>query len=122
MGEFINEYIDREKALDALLFGLVGTGCQSRAISAIRDVPTADVIPRSEYEKVMGVIKEVHRLATEVKAELPLLVKQTKTEIAREIFEEIDKLAYQFMNDEHYIFGDMVWDIAELKKKYTGGE
>lgn len=44
MGEFINEYIDREKALDALLFGLVGTGCQSRAISAIRDVPTADVV------------------------------------------------------------------------------
>ena len=36
-----------------------------------------------------------------------------------EIFEEIEKLSHRFMNDEHYIFGDMVWDIAELKKKYT---
>lgn len=36
------------------------------------------------------------------------------------IFEEIEKLSYRFMNDKHYIFGDMVWDIAELKKKYIG--
>ena len=36
------------------------------------------------------------------------------------IFAEIEKLSYRFMNDEHYIFGDMVWDIAELKKKYLG--
>lgn len=41
------------------------------------------------------------------------------SEVAREIFEEIDKLAYRFMNDRHYIFGDMVYDLAELKKKYT---
>ena len=40
------------------------------------------------------------------------------TDLAREIFEEIDKLAYRFMNDKHYIFGDMVYDLAELKKKY----
>ena len=45
-----------------------------------------------------------------------------KSEVAREIFEEIEKLSYRFMNDEHYIFGDMVWDISELKKKYTGVE
>ena len=44
------------------------------------------------------------------------------SEVAEEIFAEIDKLAYRFMNDKHYIFGDMVWDIAELKKKYTEGE
>lgn len=37
----------------------------------------------------------------------------------REIFEEIEKLSREFMNNEHYIFGDMLWDIAELKKKYT---
>ena len=44
------------------------------------------------------------------------------SEVAREIFEEIDKLAYRFMNDRHYIFGDMVYDLAELKKKYTESE
>lgn len=44
------------------------------------------------------------------------------SDVAREIFEEIEKLSYRFMNDKHYIFGDMVWDIAELKKKYTESE
>ena len=38
------EYIKREDALDAVLFSLVGTGHQSQAIYAIRDVPTADVV------------------------------------------------------------------------------
>lgn len=37
-------YIKREDALDAVLFALVGTGYQSNAIDAIRDVPTADVV------------------------------------------------------------------------------
>lgn len=37
-------YIKREDALDAVLFALVGTGYQSNAIYAIRDVPTADVV------------------------------------------------------------------------------
>lgn len=43
-----------------------------------------------------------------------------KAEVAREIFAEIEKLSRKFMNDQHYIFGDMLWDINELKKKYTG--
>lgn len=38
------EYIKREDALDAVLFSLVGTGHQSQAIYAIRDVPIADVV------------------------------------------------------------------------------
>jgi hypothetical protein len=42
----MDEYIKREDALDAVLFALVGTGHQSKAIYAIRDVPTADVIPK----------------------------------------------------------------------------
>lgn len=37
-------YIKREDALDAVLFALAGTGYQSNAIYAIRDVPTADVV------------------------------------------------------------------------------
>lgn len=39
----MSEYIKREDALDAVLFALVGTGYQSNAIYAIRDVPAADV-------------------------------------------------------------------------------
>ena len=40
----MSEYIKREDALDAVLFTLVGTGHQSNAICAIRDIPTADVV------------------------------------------------------------------------------
>jgi hypothetical protein len=46
----MDEYIKREDALDAVLFALVGTGYQSRAIYAIRDIATADVVPKSEVE------------------------------------------------------------------------
>ena len=45
------------------------------------------------------------------------------SEVAREIFEEIDRMIYKVLNDRHYIMGDMCWEVAELKKKYTeGGE
>lgn len=73
----------------------------------------ADVVPRAEVEK----LKQAYANYEETSG-----LKQAKAEVAREIFEEIEKLSHRFMNDEHYIFGDMVWDIAELKKKYTEGE
>ena len=41
-----------------------------------------------------------------------------QSEVAKEIFEVIEKLAYLLLNDEHYTVGDMLWDITELKKKY----
>jgi hypothetical protein len=47
----MDEYIKREDALDAVLFALVGTGYQSRAIDAIRDIPSADVVPKSEVAR-----------------------------------------------------------------------
>jgi hypothetical protein len=53
----MDEYIKREDALDAVLFALVGTGLQSCAIHAIRDVPTADVAPKSEVERLEKEIK-----------------------------------------------------------------
>ena len=46
----MDEYIKREDALDAVLFALCGTGYQSRAIDAIRELPTADVVPKREVE------------------------------------------------------------------------
>lgn len=58
----MDEYIKREDALDAVLFALVGTGYQSRAIQAVRDVPTADVAPKSEVarELLSDLKKAVH--------------------------------------------------------------
>ena len=53
---------------------------------ALMDCPTADVVPKSEVEK---------------------------------IFEEIEKLTYRYINDADYSGGDMIYDIVELRKKYT---
>ena len=38
------EYIEREAAEKELMYAMVGTGYQSRAIDAIKFVPTADVV------------------------------------------------------------------------------
>ena len=41
------------------------------------------------------------------------------SEVAEEIFEEIDRMIYKVLNDRHYIMGDMCYEVEELKKKYT---
>lgn len=48
------------------------------------------------------------------------VLKQIKVEIAKEIFKELDKLTYRLLNDADYTMGDIVYDITELKNKYTG--
>lgn len=42
-----------------------------------------------------------------------------QSEVVKEIFEGIDKLMYRLLNDNHYLAGDIWWDLDELKKKYT---
>ena len=46
------------------------------------------------------------------------VLKQIKVEIAKEIFEELEKLTYRLLNDADYTMGDIVYDITELKNKY----
>ena len=73
---------------------------------AIDNTPTADVVPKSEVERVYDNLKAV----LEERAE-------TKQEVAREIFEEIERniinsnFEFMFVNKKYF---------AELKKKYTG--
>lgn len=61
----------------------------------IDEQPDADVVPRSEVEKL----------------------EETRADAAREIFEEINVTW-----SESYSVGEFFEDIAELKKKYTEGE
>lgn len=85
-------------------------------------IPTADVAPKSEVEEWVSKCRDWHEVA-ELKSqrivELEAELSKAKAEVALRIFGEIDKLSREFMNNEHYIFGDMLWDIAELKKKYS---
>jgi hypothetical protein len=76
----------------------------------------ADVVPISEVDEYKHCWQKIHDSYNEDCLEH---YNKGRQDAAREIFEEIEKLSYRFMNDKHYIFGDMVWDIAELKKKYT---
>lgn len=49
------------------------------------------------------------------------IANEAERKVAREIFEEIEKLTYRYLNDADYSGGDMIYDIAELKKKRTEG-
>jgi hypothetical protein len=44
------------------------------------------------------------------------------SEVAREIFDDVDEIAYRYLNNADYSAGDMIYDLNELKKKYTEGE
>ena len=41
-----------------------------------------------------------------------------QSEVAKEIFEEIEKLAFRLLNDKDYVAGDLICDIGELKLRY----
>lgn len=41
-----------------------------------------------------------------------------QSEVAKEIFEEIEKLALRLLNDKDYVAGDLIYDIGELKLRY----
>jgi hypothetical protein len=79
--------------------------------------PEADVVPKSELDRVYHNLRAV----LEERAE-------TRAEIAREIFEEIEEVFRQHVEGGYYL--NCVWfperldlytqdAIAELKKKYT---
>lgn len=100
---------------------------KKKIIEAIRAVPIAGKT-YEEYVEALAMdianehIKKHPEFSTNKYAAVDGMIEKAKREVAREIFEEIEKLSYRFMNDKHYIFGDMVWDINELKKKYTEEE
>ena len=78
-----------------------------KVLEMINQEPTADVVPKSEVDRVYYNLQAV----LEERAE-------TKQEVAREIFEEIERL---MENNEVYFrqTDEMQEEFAELKKKYT---
>lgn len=91
-------YIDVDKAVESIRLiycrdcnSYNGVRCRAcefdDAMSAIEDVPAADVAPKSK--------------------------------VAQEIFAKIGALVRKHLNDAGYIFGDFVYDVIELEKKYT---
>ena len=83
----------------------------------IDNLPYADVVPKSEVERLEGeLIVESTRRKNAVNA-----YHDAKTEVAREIFEEIEKFIVRRMIADRPLIDDrLITDIAELKKKYVG--
>ena len=104
------EYIDKEK----LIRDLIDNRCFYPAIvkKAIENAPIEDVVPRSEYEKMK---EKADRHLDNLKAVLDERA-ETKTEVAREILDEIEKSIMSPDQSQNY----KEWYFAELKKKYIG--
>ena len=101
---------------------------------AIKNAPTADVVPKSEVDRLVDkwigsgeltpdekTLRLIEALRDEARRyeryyfnhEYDKLIAEAKSEVAREIFEEIERMCIDtFGNFNHRVF-------AELKKKYT---
>ena len=140
----MDEFIKRKDAISAICFGcnqeFSDEPCEPKECyirQAISNTPAADVVPKSEVDRLETEI----RLLTEnsISAKYPCCVSCSKgliltksleeydklladiaSEVAREIFEEIDSKKI-FLKDCVGKIGIVVRfkDIAELKKKYT---
>ena len=44
-----------------------------------------------------------------------------QTKFVEEIFEEMDNIIYNLRDSPFYSSSDAVYELTELKKKYTGG-
>ena len=73
----------------------------------------------SKERKVMLILDIIFTILTAVVVIVMQATEGRQSEIAKELFEDMYKLTYRLSNDEHYTIGDMIWDIDELKKKYT---
>ena len=86
------------------------------SVRQIDETPTADVVPKSEVDFLHKTIAENAQRALEVTLEE---IEKAKSEVAREIFEEIEKYIERYWNGDHYSMYEMEKEVAELKKKYT---
>lgn len=108
-------YIDADELLKRLPDDLPYKASVKRVLI---QAPTADVVPRCEVEELNRAYLEYEETSG---------LKQAKTEIAREIFEEIDNaLIENFHADcqmgdciEDYYDDNLRDDIFKIKKKYT---
>ncbi len=96
--------------------------------------PTADVVPRSEVEKLESVIDALK----DSNEHLAVFLEEKKADVAREIFEEVNsifqnqfekcskeselKLLEPFRQCERFAINELWSEVAKLKKKYTEGE
>ncbi len=133
-------YIDADALIKKIYPMGIGDGkytINAKAVKlAIDNTPTADVVPKSEYDRLKKLFKD---MTQEAKGYLNRLY-GIRADVAREIFEEIElflnkaidgwRKEISFACDSRKIemidfrigaFKYCLYEIAELKKKYTEG-
>ena len=82
----------------------------------VEQTPTADVVPRSEVEKLEEYIDDLN----DSKEHLCVMLEEARADVAREIFEEIKTyLEYEYMSYLKAYDYTLLTRIEDLKKKYT---
>ena len=88
-------------------------------IKAVSDAPTADVVPKSEVEDYRHCWQKIH---DSYNADCLEHYNKGRQEVAREIFEEIEKCLISSDVLPNCCRLADINKIVELKKKYTDGE
>ena len=138
----MDEYITRNNAISAVCFGcnqqFSDEPCEPSECTirqSIMALPTANVVPKSEYDAIVSAVdnstqeflklhddyqeakREVERWRRNLEAVLEE-IPETKREVAREIFEEIENSSSIIIAGiRHYVICE--YELAELKKKYA---
>lgn len=88
--------------------------------NVVRDAPTADVVPKSEVERLERILNS-YALQYGTAKDQQAVIDKAKSEVAREIFEEIEKELDTFDGSWANTVIATQYLIAELKKKYKEG-
>ena len=83
--------------------------------SQIDELPRADVVPKSEVVTE----ERCREIANEM---IPTFIRQAKQEVAREIFEEMERNIFGIVTPYQTLYCIPEGYLAELKKKYTESE
>lgn len=82
----------------------------------LNNVPTADVVPKSEFDDLQKMLDATIAAQETLQTHLANVM----AEVAREIFEDIEKcMAHDYISSIGVYNGALGLRIAELKKKYT---
>ena len=120
-------YIEREKFLKKCAEAWGYAGVTIKAIEQIaNECTTADVVPKSEVEELNRECESLGKTvnqASELIRKLKGKVEKAKTDVAREIFEEIKIcLEYEYMSYLKAYDYTLLTRIEDLENKYIGGE
>lgn len=109
----MEEFISKNK----LIRELIDKGFYPAIVkSAIENAPTEDVVPRKQSENWKEIAIAYQKQFEDTYEDKQMAIKQAKQEVAREIFEELEKNPVVMQS---CIFIDKK-QYAELKKKYIG--